>query len=94
MEDDLLKSTKVEIILVDGYSGHLSVLEAINKQPQTLVDAIMDHLSTNFVAFGHMTERIHVDAEKTLIATKTSLVNWEFKLQTLPQRAIVPWQRG
>ena len=67
---DLLKSKEVEIILVCGYSGNLSVIRAENKQPQTLFDAIMLHLQTHFIAFGHTTERIHVDAEETLAATR------------------------
>ena len=76
---DVLRSTEVEAILVCGYSGHISLVKCDNKVASTLFESITKHLKSHFVTFGHLTERIHCDAESTLKATRSlfSTINIE-----------------
>ena len=65
---DLLKSKCVEIFLVCGFSGNISVLGCLNKQATTLFTTIMKHIEVEFLAFGHITKHIHSDHEETLLS--------------------------
>ena len=70
----------VIIFVLCLYSGCLSACLSPTKQPKVLVETLIEHYDVFYGKHGHALERVHTDAEPTLIAMEPFLLKHKVKV--------------
>lgn len=73
-----------EIILVDEFTGHLSVIGATSKSTTAMFKALQLVISTTYNANQHRVKTLHGDCEKVNISLAGPLGSLGIRLQTSP----------
>ena len=70
-----------EIILVDEFSGHLSIVGSTSKSTPAIFKALHNHIATTFNSNQHRVQTLHGDCEKINISLASPLGSIGIKLQ-------------
>ena len=73
-----------EIILVDEFSGHLSIIGATSKSTPAIFKSLHHLISTTYNSHQHRVQVLHGDAEKINTSLASPLGSIGIKLQTSP----------